>query len=123
MEPLILLVEDNPDILKYLKMTLEFNECRVITAQNGVEGLKILKELEKIPDIIVSDIMMPEMNGYDFFSLVSDDPVFSHIPFIFLSAAAVWWGKPRRFIQPYMSLLYIYNSHPVNPTKINYFEL
>jgi CheY-like chemotaxis protein len=86
MEPLILVVEDNPDILKYLRMTIEFNDCKVITAENGKEGLKVLKKLEDIPDLIVSDIMMPEMNGYDFFSAVSDDPVFSHIPFIFLSA-------------------------------------
>ena len=86
MKPLILVVEDNPDILKYLKMTLEFNECKVLTGENGKEGLKILKGLEKNPDLIISDIMMPEMNGYDFFTAVSDDPNFYHIPFIFLSA-------------------------------------
>jgi CheY-like chemotaxis protein len=86
MKPLILVVEDNPDILKYLKMTLEFNECQIITAENGKEGLKALSELKTEPDLIISDIMMPEMNGYDFFNAVSQDPKKCHIPFIFLSA-------------------------------------
>ncbi len=86
MEPLILLVEDDPNILKYLKMTLEFNGCQVITANHGREGLKVLLELKNCPDLIISDIMMPEMNGYDFFDAVSRNPYCYHVPFIFLSA-------------------------------------
>ena len=86
MKPLILIVEDDPNILKYLKITLEFNECQVITAENGNEGLKVLSELKDSPDLIISDIMMPEMNGYDFFDAVSNNPTYCHVPFIFLSA-------------------------------------
>lgn len=86
MIPLILLVEDDPNILKYLKMTLEFNGCQVITANHGREGLKVLSELKNSPDLIISDIMMPEMNGYDFFDAVSRNPDYYHVPFIFLSA-------------------------------------
>lgn len=86
MIPLILLVEDDPNILKYLKITLEFNGCQVITANHGREGLKVLSELKNSPDLIISDIMMPEMNGYDFFDAVSRNPDFFHVPFIFLSA-------------------------------------
>ena len=86
MIPLILLVEDDPNILKYLKMTLEFNGCQVITANHGREGLKVLSELKDCPDLIISDIMMPEINGYDFFDAVSRSPDFFHVPFIFLSA-------------------------------------
>lgn len=86
MKPLILLVEDDPNILKYLKITLEFNECQVITAENGKEGLKVLSELKERPALIISDIMMPEMNGYDFFNAVSDNPSLCHVPFIFISA-------------------------------------
>ena len=85
MKPLILVVEDDPNILKYLKITLEFNECQVITANNGREGLKVLSELKNWPDLIISDIMMPEMNGYDFFDAVSNNPTYCHVPFIFLS--------------------------------------
>ena len=86
MKPLIIIVEDDPNILKYLKMTLEFNECQVITAENGKEGLKVLSKLRDCPDLIISDIMMPEMNGYDFFDVVSNNPTYYHVPFIFLSA-------------------------------------
>ncbi|MHA2008270.1 MAG: response regulator [Promethearchaeota archaeon] len=86
MEPLILLVEDDPNILKYLKMTLEYNKCQVIIAENGMEGLKALSELESRPDLIISDILMPEMDGYNFFDAVSNNPVYCDIPFIFLSA-------------------------------------
>jgi len=86
MKPLILLVEDDQNILKYLKMTLEFNDCQIITAENGKEGLKVLSDLRDSPDLIISDIMMPEMNGYDFFNAVSNNPSYYHIPFIFLSA-------------------------------------
>lgn len=86
MKPLILLVEDNQNILKYLKEVLEFNECEVITAQNGKEGLEILSVQTENPDLIISDILMPEMNGYDFFNEVYNEPSLCQIPFIFLSA-------------------------------------
>lgn len=85
MKPLILLVDNDPKFLEITKTVLEFNEAKVLTAKNGKEGLKILAELKKAPDIIISEIMMPEMNGYDFFEAVSNDPNFSHLPFIFLS--------------------------------------
>ena len=86
MIPLILLVEDDPNIVKYIKMTLEYNNCQVISAENGKEGLKVLSEQIECPDLIISDILMPEMDGYDFFNEVSNNPTLCHIPFIFLSA-------------------------------------
>ncbi|MHA2282981.1 MAG: response regulator [Promethearchaeota archaeon] len=86
MMPIILLVEDNPNILQYLKNILEFNECQVITAQNGKEGLRVLADQIENPDLVISDILMPEMNGYDFFNEISNSPALCHIPFIFLSA-------------------------------------
>lgn len=84
--PLILLVEDNEDVLMYIKMVLEHNDCNVITAKNGKEALETLEKNENIPDLIISDIMMPEMDGYEFFKAISDNKDFGHIPFIFLSA-------------------------------------
>ncbi|MHA1915590.1 MAG: response regulator [Promethearchaeota archaeon] len=86
MKPLVLLVEDNPNILKYLKDVLEYNECEVITAENGKEGLEVLSIQTEIPDLIISDILMPEMNGYDFFNEIYNEPSLCQIPFIFLSA-------------------------------------
>lgn len=86
MKPLILVVEDDPNILKYLRGILEFNNAQVITAKNGKEGLDVLSEQIECPDLIISNILMPEMNGYDFFNEVSNNPALCHIPLIFLSA-------------------------------------
>ncbi len=79
-------MEDNQDVLYNLKLTLEFNNYAVATAENGIEALKVLSNLEQPPDIIVSDIMMPSMNGYDFFKKVSENLLWNRIPFIFLTA-------------------------------------
>jgi len=67
-------------------MTLEHNKCQVVIAENGKKGLEVLSELKDRPDLIICDIMMPEMNGYDFFDAVSNDAAYGDIPFIFLSA-------------------------------------
>lgn len=86
MKPFILIVEDNVDLLYNLNLLLESNNYRTITAKNGKEALEILSNLKEIPDIIISDIIMPEMDGYEFFRLISSDPNFNRIPFLFLSA-------------------------------------
>ena len=86
MKPIILIVEDNPNILKYLKDTLEYNECEVLTAENGKIGLDVLSKQIDSPDLIISDILMPEMDGYDFFNEISRNPSLCLIPFIFLTA-------------------------------------
>ncbi|MFX1513899.1 MAG: response regulator transcription factor [Promethearchaeota archaeon] len=86
MDPLILLVDDNPDILENLKLALEFNRYRVITAENGKVALELLSNLEIPPDIVISDIMMPKMDGYEFFQEVSENSDWNHIPFFFLTA-------------------------------------
>ena len=86
MKPLILIVEDNVDLLYSLNLVLQSNNYRSITAKNGKIALKILSELEQVPDVIISDILMPEMDGYEFFRVVSNEPQWNRIPFIFLSA-------------------------------------
>ena len=75
MKPLILVVEDNKDILFSIKLILEENGFQVITAENGEKALKLLNELEAPPEVIISDIMMPKMNGYDFFKAIFEDIV------------------------------------------------
>ncbi len=85
MNPLILIVEDNPDIQKYIKSILEHNKYRVITADNGKLALDFLSHTEEPPSLIISDIMMPEMDGYEFLKVVSNDSKLLHIPFFFLS--------------------------------------
>jgi len=86
MKPEILVVEDNADLLFNIKLILKSNKYQPLTAKNGKEALKILSQRETPPDIIISDILMPELDGYEFFKEVSSDPRWNSIPFIFLSA-------------------------------------
>lgn len=83
---LLMVVDDNEDILFNLKLILEASDYNITTANSGKKALKMLLTLDKIPDIIISDIMMPEMNGYEFFAAVSTNPQLSRIPFLFLTA-------------------------------------
>ena len=69
-------------------MALEFNNYSVLTATNGKDALNILSESQRLPDLIISDIMMPEIDGYELFKTISTHPLWATIPFIFLSARA-----------------------------------
>ena len=81
--PLLLLVDDNDDMRKYLSGCFE-NICNVIEASDGKEG--IAKAIELIPDIIVSDVMMPNINGIELCNTLKNDYTTNHIPIILLSA-------------------------------------
>jgi len=88
MRPLVLIVEDNVDLLFNLDLILKSNNYQTIIAKNGVDALEKLEMSNFNPDIIISDILMPNMNGYEFFNKVSNDSRWSRIPFIFLTARA-----------------------------------
>ena len=82
----IVLLEDNPDILETTREILELADYRVLTAQNGKDGIRLVKA-EK-PDLIICDIMMPELDGFGVLRILSKNPDTSDIPFIFLTAKA-----------------------------------
>ena len=79
----ILVVEDNDDIREYIRQTLA-DDADVITAANGLEGLDLTQQQQ--PDIVISDIMMPEMDGIAMCRAIKNDLVTSHIPVILLTA-------------------------------------
>ena len=83
--PLILLVEDNVDLNAYLTGILDKN-FKIITAFNGRQGFEIA--LENIPDLILSDMMMPEMDGFELCTKIRSEETTSHIPFVLLTARA-----------------------------------
>ncbi|MGD2058014.1 MAG: response regulator [Anaerolineales bacterium] len=83
-EPLILVVEDDLALLEGVGELLKLSNYQVITATNGLEALALLDEYK--PDLIVSDIMMPEMDGYAFHAAVRERPDMFTVPFIFLTA-------------------------------------
>lgn len=81
----LMLVDDDPNLILLVRDYLEFRGYEVITAENGVEALKLLQN-DDIPDLIICDIMMPEMDGYTLVKIIRDDPQTNWIPVLFLSA-------------------------------------
>ncbi len=84
-EKLILIVEDHEQVRDYIKEHLVEN-YRVLEASNGVQGLQLA--LETIPDLIISDVMMPEMDGFELCDQIKQNEKVSHIPVILLTARA-----------------------------------
>ncbi len=83
-KPLLLIVEDEPDIRKYIKSCFSPSLYSIIEAKNGNEGLKLVETDE--PDIIISDVMMPVMDGLELTRKVKSDLRYCHIPMILLTA-------------------------------------
>lgn len=80
----ILIVDDEIDTILPLKMSLEVENYHVLGASNGFEALELAKN--NIPDLIVLDIMMPGMDGYEVCTRLKKDPVMKNIPVIMLTA-------------------------------------
>lgn len=81
-----LIIEDNLEIRENTTEILELAGYQVITAHNGKEG--VTKATLKKPDVILCDIMMPEMNGYDVIKQLKSNPNTLGIPFIYVTASA-----------------------------------
>jgi DNA-binding response OmpR family regulator len=79
----VLVVEDNPEVRNYLLSVLE-SSYQVIAAENGTQGFELA--VQKLPQLIVSDVMMPEMDGFEFCKQIRENETTATIPFIFLTA-------------------------------------
>lgn len=82
----ILLIEDHPDMRENTAEILELADYKVLTASNGKEGVGLARQSH--PDLIICDIMMPELDGYGVLRMLGANPETSSIPFIFLTAKA-----------------------------------
>lgn len=80
----ILLVDDEADIIEFLSYNLRKEGFEVFAAQSGAEGIKLAEEIH--PDIIVLDIMMPDMDGISVCEELRSKPLFQHTPILFLTA-------------------------------------
>lgn len=82
-KPILLIVEDNIDIRNYIEMSLK-DAYKILMAENGEQGIEMSQKV--IPDIVISDIMMPVMDGITFCKILKGDIRTSHIPIILLTA-------------------------------------
>jgi signal transduction histidine kinase/DNA-binding response OmpR family regulator len=109
--PVLLIVEDNADLSHYLSTLLE-KQYYLLLARNGVEGVDKAKEF--MPDIIISDVMMPKMDGLEMCRILQSDERTSHIPVIFLTAKSTEEDK----IQGLDQGAYSYLSKPFKEEEL-----
>lgn len=89
---LVLIVEDNADVAEYMTMQLK-TRYRLAIAHDGMDGLEVATQL--VPDIIVTDVMMPRMDGYELCQAVKQSEVLNHIPVIMVTAKTSQEDKLR----------------------------
>lgn len=82
----IAIIEDNHEVRENLAEILMLSGYECVEAENGIEGVKAVKE--HLPDLILCDVMMPELDGFGVLRILNSDPKLMHIPFMFLTAKA-----------------------------------
>ena len=91
---LILLIEDNAEMRQFIKESLH-KKYQIVEASNGEEGIK--KAVELIPDLVVSDVMMPKKDGFELTDNLKNDEKTSHIPIVLLTAKSAIESKIKGF--------------------------
>jgi twitching motility two-component system response regulator PilG len=92
-DKVILVVDDSPTVRKIVKVTLTKMGYRVVMAEDGLEALTKIED-EK-PDLILLDIIMPHLDGYQLCSLIKKKPHYKHIPVVMLSGKDGFFDKVR----------------------------
>ena len=110
-KPQLLLIEDNADVSYYIESCLD-NQYNVVVAQDGTEGVK--QALNLVPDIIITDIMMPQKDGYEVCYELKNNELTNHIPVVMLTAKA---GEDNR-IAGLGAGVDIYLEKPFNKTEL-----
>jgi len=82
--PIVLVIEDHSEIRENISELLEIYGFEIISASNGLDGVKIASE--RLPDLILCDIMMPDLDGYEVLTQLKNIPITNRIPVIFLTA-------------------------------------
>mgnify|MGYP003492898127 FL=1 len=108
----LLLIDDDPNLILLVKDYLEFRGYNVDTAENGREALELLDNL--VPDMIICDVMMPEMDGYTLVKHIRQEPVTNRIPVLFLSAK----GQSQDRVKGLNEGADVYMSKPFEPEEL-----
>jgi two-component system alkaline phosphatase synthesis response regulator PhoP/two-component system response regulator VicR len=108
----ILVVEDDAPILRQIAFSLENNGYQVETATTGVEALRRL--IMNPPDLLITDVMMPEMDGYELVSSLRTDTELANLPVIMLTAKTL----DEDVAEGYNSGTDLYLTKPFNPVEL-----
>ncbi len=95
--PLVMSIEDNRDTQQLIERLLSGRGYDVVIADNGLKGIQMLMSNGNKPDLILLDVMMPEMNGYEFCSRLQENEELSYIPVVFLTALGDEQDKAKAF--------------------------
>lgn len=108
----VLLVDDEPGLREAVQAYLEDSGFTVDVASNAREGLDLARQ--KLPDLVITDIMMPQVDGYQFLQQLRDEPQFKTVPVVFLTAR----GMTADRIQGYDAGCDAYLSKPFDPDEL-----
>lgn len=92
-EPVVLVVDDSPTVRKIVQLTLQREHIRVVTAADGLTGLACVSD--ELPDVILLDIMLPHMDGYNICQIIRRNMAFRDLPIIMLSGKDGLFDKMR----------------------------
>ncbi|MER3395617.1 MAG: two-component system response regulator [Acidimicrobiia bacterium] len=110
--PLVLVVEDDPDVARLIQLELELEGYRVSLASTGSAGLDLARQLQ--PDVLIIDGMLPELGGFHVLQRLKSEDVTSHIPVIYISARS----NPEEARQAVESGAAKYFSKPFEPAEL-----
>ena len=110
--PRILAVDDEPNIVRLIQVNLERHGYEVETANNGVQALEKIRA--RRPDLVVSDVMMPEMDGFELLSTIKRDPALEDLPIIMLTAKT----QDKNVMEGYTRGADMYLTKPFNPAEL-----
>lgn len=110
--PRILAVDDEPNIVRLIQVNLERHGYQVETANNGVQALEKIRANK--PDLVVSDVMMPEMDGFELLSTIKRDPALEDLPIIMLTAKT----QDKNVMEGYSRGADMYLTKPFNPAEL-----
>jgi DNA-binding response OmpR family regulator len=108
----ILAVDDNTDVLDLIKIMLKRYGLEVIEAESGKQALQFLEH--DLPDLVLLDVMMPEMNGYEVCHQIRADPRTAHLPVVMLTART----QPESRVQAFRAGADDYVTKPVHPAEL-----
>jgi len=91
----IVVIDDDPDIVAFLKTTLKIKGYEVTVAYDGEDGLRLLQSIH--PDLLILDLMMPKVSGLEVMHRMREDPQMRDIPIVIFSAVGEKTGKPEEF--------------------------